>query len=89
MLDDELTGRRSESYLGSGRQDLDTAVVADIGRRVEKLLDVVDDPVQLNFSGHRVFAGPEYGHTNANSYSPDNWKKHSVSTFICLYCTVH
>lgn len=54
----DRAGRRS--YLGSGREDLDAAVVADVGGRVQQLPDVADDPVQLGLGGHHVVAGPDH-----------------------------
>lgn len=50
------------SYLGSGGEDFDAAVVADVGGRVQQLLDVVDHAVQLQLSGHHVLTGPEDKH---------------------------
>lgn len=32
--------------------------MADVGGRVQQLLDVVDDAVQLEISGHHVLTGP-------------------------------
>lgn len=54
-------------YLGSGGEDFDAAVVADVGGGVQQLLDVVDHTVQLQIRGHHVVAGPEDEHTRCQT----------------------
>jgi len=46
------------SYLGSGCEDLDAAVVADVGGGVQQLLEVVDHAVQLLVRGHHAVTAP-------------------------------
>lgn len=47
------------SDLGSGCEDFDAAVVADVGGHVQQLLDAADHTVQFEVSGHHVLTGPE------------------------------
>lgn len=54
------------SYLRSGCEDFDAAVVADVGGGVQQLLDVVDHTVQLQLSGHHALTGPEDKHTDCD-----------------------
>lgn len=57
------------SYLSSRCEDFDAAVVADVGGRVQQLLDVVEQPVQLEVGGHRVLTRPEDKHVVPENYS--------------------
>lgn len=57
----------NSGYLGSGHQDLDTAIVAEVRGGVEQLLDVVDDAVQLHVRGHWALTTPEHTQTHTNT----------------------
>lgn len=46
-------------YLAPGCQDLDAAVVADIRGRVQQVLDVGHDVLQLELGGHRGLTRPK------------------------------